>query len=36
VAKAATPRRAAIDFGEDTRALFRGPSESIFLIKVNN
>jgi len=27
--------RGAIDFGDDARALFRGPSENIFLVKVN-
>jgi hypothetical protein len=27
--------RGRIDFGEDSRALFRGPSQNIFLIKVN-
>ncbi len=27
--------RGAIDFGADARALFRGPAENIFLIKVN-
>ena len=27
--------RGAIDFGDDSRALFRGPSENIFLVKVN-
>ncbi|KKW41948.1 MAG: hypothetical protein UY92_C0012G0027, partial [Candidatus Magasanikbacteria bacterium GW2011_GWA2_56_11] len=27
--------RGAIDFGDDARALLRGPAENIFLIKVN-
>ncbi len=27
--------RGSIDFGDDARALFRGPAENIFLIKVN-
>src|SRR5438046_786098 len=27
--------RGAIDFGDDARALFRGPSENIFLVKLN-
>ena len=27
--------RGQVDFGEDTRALFQGPSENIFMVKVN-
>jgi len=27
--------RGRIDFGDDARALFHGPSENIFLVKLN-
>ena len=30
-----TLSRGRIDFGDDPSALFRGPSQNIFLIKVN-